>query len=94
MPTKDIQVEVATDAVNTTLDIVQQQKKIELRNMVMYSIVGIVGTFCLLIGLAFHSYDSFSLLSRPILSCFIGMIMLLVFLSYLYRKINNSNFPH
>ena len=91
MPTKDIQVEVATDAVNTTLDIVQQQKKIELRNMVMYSIVGIVGTFCLLIGLAFHSYDSFSLLSRPILSCFIGMIMLLVFLSYLYRKINKSS---
>ena len=87
----DIQVEVATDAVNTTLDIVQQQKKIELRNMVMYSIVGIVGTFCLLIGLAFHSYDSFSLLSRPILSCFIGMIMLLVFLSYLYRKINKSS---
>ena len=91
MPTKDVQVEVATDAVNTTLDIVQQQKKIELRNMVMYSIVGIVGTFCLLIGLAFHSYDSFSLLSRPILSCFIGMIMLLVFLSYLYRKINKSS---
>lgn len=91
IPTKDVQVEVVTDAVNTTLDIVQQQKKIELRNMVMYSIVGIIGAFCLLIGLAFHSHDNFSLLSRPILSCFIGMIMLLAFLSYLYRKINKSS---
>ena len=64
------------------------KKKIELRNMVMYSIVGIIGVICLLIGLAFHSHDNFSLFSRPILSCCVGMIMLMVFLTYLYRRVN------
>lgn len=83
MPAKEVQVETATDAVSTTLDIVQLQKKLELRNMIIYSMVGIIGVFCLLIGLVFHSHGNFSILSRPILSCFAGIIMLLIFLRYL-----------
>lgn len=88
MPVTDIPFERATDAVNSTLDMAKQQKKMEFRNMIVYSICGIIGVFLIFIGLAFHSYGHFSILSRPILACCFGVIMLLVFLGYLYGKIS------
>lgn len=86
MSATDVQFEMATDAINSTLDMAKQQKKLLLRNMVVYSISGIIGAFSIFIGLSFHSFGHFSILSRPILLCCFGVIMLLVFLGYLYGK--------
>ena len=40
MSATDVQFEMATDAINSTLDMAKQQKKLLLRNMVVYSCSG------------------------------------------------------
>ena len=82
-----IQSNISTNAVNLTIDMAQQQINELFKNVVLYSVIGIIGVFSLIMGLVFHSYGRFSLSSRPILLCCFGIIMLLIFLIYLYRKI-------
>ena len=86
MLANEVQLETSNNAINSTFDIANQQMKLLFRKTIVYSVIGIIGLVSLFIGLAFHSYGYFSLLSRPIILCLFGTIMILIFLCYMYGR--------